>query len=71
MTVTEMLTKKMCARSKFFGRRLFASLQYRARQWGGGRGGGGKTVRSESGLCQYKYVWGTLGFILIFLKFVS
>jgi hypothetical protein len=37
-----------------------------ARQWGGGRGFGGKTARSESGLCQYEYVWGYLGFIFIF-----
>jgi hypothetical protein len=36
------------------------------RQWGGGRGCDGKTARSESGLCQYEYVWGTLGFIFIF-----
>jgi hypothetical protein len=52
-----------------FGRRLFASLQYQARQWGGGRGCGGKTARSESGLCQYEYVLGNLGFIFIFYNF--
>ncbi len=33
---------------------------------GGGRGCGGKTARSESGLCQYEYVWENLGFIFIF-----
>ncbi len=33
----------------------------------GGEGGcGRKTARSESGLCQYEYVWGTLGFFYIF-----
>jgi hypothetical protein len=35
---------------------------------GGGRGGGGTTARSESSLCQYEYVRGTLGFYLYILN---
>jgi hypothetical protein len=61
----------MRARFKFFGCRLFASLQNRARQWGGRKGGGGKTARSECDLCLSKYVWGKLGFILKFVKILS
>ncbi len=65
------LRQKKCARLKLFGRRLFASLQYRARQWGGREGGGGKTARSEFDLCLSKYVWGKLGFILKSVKILS
>ncbi len=57
------LRQKMCARFKFFARRLFASFQYWARQWGGGRGGR-NTARSEFHLGLSKYVWCKLGFIL-------
>ncbi len=38
---------------------------------GGGRGGGGKTARTESALCLYIYVLGILGFILIYSKLLS
>ncbi len=62
------LRQKMCVRFKFFGRRLLASLQYRARQWGGEGGGGGNKARSELHLGLSKYVWGKLGFILKSVK---
>ncbi len=52
---------------KVFGRRLFASLQYR-QDSGGEGGGGGITARSEFHLGLSKYVWGNLGFILKSVK---
>jgi hypothetical protein len=46
----------MCVRSKFFGRRLFASLQYRGRQWGEGGGAaerqqGRKAAFASTNMC--------------------
>ncbi len=55
---------------KIFGRRLFVSFST-GRDSGGEGGGGGKTARSECGLCLTKYVWGKLDFFLISVKILS
>jgi hypothetical protein len=67
--VTEVMAE--CVRDvKFFSLRLFVSLSTR-RDSGGEGGGGGKTARSEWGLCLTKYVWGKLDFIFISVKIFS
>ncbi len=58
----------MCARSKFFGRQLFASLQYQARQWGEGAGAaerqqGRKVAFASTNMCGGLLVFKFLNFI--------
>jgi hypothetical protein len=68
--VTEMAIQNVC-KVLIFRPPTVCKSSIPGRQWGGGRGGGGKTARSECSLCLSKYVWGKLGFILIFVKILS